>query len=371
MRPLQPRLRGLPGNTSNPVTGLAAAYDAKLANFQEKTKEDSMEEGDLLFASAVSAVRLRDLAELRSFRHPPAVVCQVLEAVAVLLGVTDTRWSQMRRMLDANLVGRLASFDLSRVGWAQAERLKVLLQVPTFTDGGLWDRCPAVAPLAAWCAVVGQFLEENPPRPPPAPPVPGSGQSSCRGVRSEFSPPAAQLKSNTPLAPAAYADHALASGAVLDPPMMAPRGVRREEPPRVRPELSGLIVEPDLWSLPEAELARVCEFRVSREGVGSVTFHGATDCRELLWALPEVVVLNPGEVIVYPDQDVKPPVGQGLNKPATVMLYGCLPKSSGFRDKKARERYKKRVRQMTEDKGAEFVDYDGDQGVWHFRVHHF
>lgn len=136
-------------------------------------------------------------------------------------------------------------------------------------------------------------------------------------------------------------------------------------------DLGGLMVEPDLWELTEAEAAHVSELRVSREGVGSVTFHGETDCRELKRSLREVVVLNPGEVVVYPNQKMKPPVGTGLNKPATIVLYGCLPKTQGFRDRKARDRYKKRVKQMTEDKGAEFLDYDCDQGIWHFRVGHF
>jgi len=117
----------------------------------------------------------------------------------------------------------------------------------------------------------------------------------------------------------------------------------------------------------------VQELRISREGVGAVTFHGGTDCRNLVSRrrLSEIIVLNPGEVVVYPNQSLKPPVGVGLNKPASVVLFGCLPKTQGFRDKRARERYKKRVRQMTEDKGAEFVDYDCDEGVWQFRVAHF
>merc|ERR1712187_17525 len=139
--------------------------------------------------TALAAVRVRDLAELRSFRHPPVVVCQVLEAVAVLLGVADTRWAVLRKLLDANLIGRLTSFDPSRVSWAQADRLRVLLQVATFTDGSLWDRCAAAVPLATWCTSVGAYLEEHPPLPPP--PAPSSGQSSSRGLRGEASPPAA------------------------------------------------------------------------------------------------------------------------------------------------------------------------------------
>ena len=34
----------------------------------------------------------------------------------------------------------------------------------------------------------------------------------------------------------------------------------------------------------------------------SVTFHGFTDCRELVYCLPDVVLLNPGEVVIYPNQ---------------------------------------------------------------------
>jgi nuclear pore complex protein Nup98-Nup96 len=139
------------------------------------------------------------------------------------------------------------------------------------------------------------------------------------------------------------------------------------------PELGGLLVEPDLWSLDQVELARVHELQVSRDGVGAVTFHGITDCRGLVGKrkLSDIVVLSPGEVIVYPNQSMKPPVGSGLNKPASIVLYGCLPKAQVFIDKKARERYKKRVRQMTEDKGAEFIGYDCDEGIWQFRVQHF
>jgi len=66
-----------------------------------------------MVAAAAAAVKLRDLAELRSFRNPPVVVCQVLEPLALLLGETDTRWVKMRKLLDGNLLGRLMSFDPS------------------------------------------------------------------------------------------------------------------------------------------------------------------------------------------------------------------------------------------------------------------
>lgn len=132
-----------------------------------------------------------------------------------------------------------------------------------------------------------------------------------------------------------------------------------------------MIVEPDLWSLSEDELAHVEDLHVRLEGVGAVTFRGETDCRQLVHNLPNIVILQPGEVVVYPDPACKPPVGTDLNKPSDITLWGCMPKSQTFKDQKARDKYTKRVKQMTEGKGAEFVDYDCDDGVWRFRVKHF
>jgi len=379
VQPLRPRMRGLPGNTAQNASGdsgsLAAnAIEKKLVQSVEKPQpqfcvdgvgapppqpaspHESMARPQAMLLSdtgltvqrAAVAVNVRDLAELRSFRHPPAMVCQVLEAVAVILGVEETKWAQMRKLLDKEFVARIKSFDPAGIPPAQAERLAVLLQVPTFSDGLLGERCPAVLSLAAWCNAVGRHLEG--PLPAGAPlrrlplPVSGGNRLSRReGLQGQLS-----------------------SGALLE----ADNGSAGS---LARPDLNGLEVEPDLWSLTEEELAQVPELRISRAGVGSVTFHGMTDCRGLARRrnLLDVIVLNPGEVVVYPNQHTKPPAGVGLNKPASVCLFGCLPKGQGLNDRRARERYKKRVRQMTEDKGAEFVDYDCDEGIWQFRVAHF
>jgi len=262
---------------------------------------------------AAAQVTLKELAELRSFRNPPAVVCQVLEAVAVVLGVPDCRWAAVRKLLDTNFLTRLQTFDPSGLSVSQQDRLRTLLQVPTFSDGSLSERCPAVASLAQWCNIVGRYVEGLAPASVCVP--------SARGAEVPF--------------------------------------------------LDGLLVEPNLWQLSQEELVHVRDLTVTREGVGCVTFHGLTDCREIASCLPDVVVLNPGEVVIYPNQKVKPPVGSGLNKPASIKLYGCLPKTQSFRDEKAREKYRNRVRLMTEEKVAEFVDYDCDHGIWQFRVLHF
>lgn len=142
--------------------------------------------------------------------------------------------------------------------------------------------------------------------------------------------------------------------------------------PEEAPDLGGLFVEPRLWRLEEWELAVVRDLRIGRDGVGHVTIHGITDCRGLLAVLREIFIVERGEVIVYPDVRQKPPVGHGLNKPSSIVLYGCMPKAQArLPHPAARERYRQRVAQMTVEKGAIFEDYDCDDGIWKFRVDHF
>ena len=81
----------------------------------------------------------------------------------------------------------------------------------------------------------------------------------------------------------------------------------------------------------DAALGAVERFTVGREGVGEVTWHGATD----LFAagapldLDAIVDITPGEVAVYHRPEMrasKPPRGSGLNRPATVTLRGVHPR---------------------------------------------
>lgn len=328
--------------------------------------------------AAAARVSFRDLAELRSFRNPPAVVCQVMEAVAVLLGVTDARWAKVRKLLDSNFLARICSLEPSTLTWAQGERLKVLLQVPTFSDESLVERCPPVVSLAAWCNAVGHQLDRQ------ATSTTGRREHREReqsrlpcgpGASDEVEQNLAQASLwPPPICAAGSPAPALASGSRSTPVAsgrMSSAGSATHRTPQDRQSFKGLTVTPDLRQMTEDELASVENLTVSRDGVGCVTFQGKTDCRELMNSLADIVVLMPGEVIIYPNQDAKPPVGTGLNKPATVVLYGCHPKTQGFKDAKAREKYRLRVQVMTEEKGAEFVDYDCDGGVWQFRVNHF
>lgn len=131
--------------------------------------------------------------------------------------------------------------------------------------------------------------------------------------------------------------------------------------------------EPSLKELGDLELlnpgycSKVRDFTIGRVGYGCVKFIGETDVRYL--DLEEIVKFNRHEVVVYEDECGKPPVGQGLNKPALVTLVLKLGMSGfggdGF------SKVVERLRVSADKQGAEFVSYDPLSGEWKFSVCHF
>ncbi|EGG25304.1 putative nucleoporin 98 [Cavenderia fasciculata] len=128
----------------------------------------------------------------------------------------------------------------------------------------------------------------------------------------------------------------------------------------------------ELESMTESELASVREFTIERKGYGSVMFLGSTDVRDL--NIDEIVTIDVREVSIYPDEETKPPVGQGLNKRSMVTLQQCWPKASDGSYRKS-ENYLARYKNALQRKAAEeqftFIEYDGVSGEWRFKVEHF
>ncbi|XP_050376886.1 nuclear pore complex protein NUP98A [Argentina anserina] len=142
---------------------------------------------------------------------------------------------------------------------------------------------------------------------------------------------------------------------------------------------SDYYTEPRIQELAAKERAdpgfccRVKDFVVGRHGYGSIKFLGETDVRRL--DLEGLVQFNNKEVIVYPDENKKPPVGQGLNKPAEVTLLNikCIEKKTGFQYTEGPkvEKYKEMLKRKAEEQGAKFVSYDPKKEEWTFMVDHF
>ncbi|XP_062983422.1 nuclear pore complex protein Nup98-Nup96 isoform X2 [Elgaria multicarinata webbii] len=119
----------------------------------------------------------------------------------------------------------------------------------------------------------------------------------------------------------------------------------------------------------------VTDFTIGRKGYGSVYFEGEVHLTNL--NLDEIVHIRRKEVIVYPDDEMKPPVGEGLNRRAEVTLDGVWPTDKTSRclikspERLAEMNYEGRLEAVSRKQGAQFKEYRPETGSWIFKVAHF
>jgi nuclear pore complex protein Nup98-Nup96 len=147
---------------------------------------------------------------------------------------------------------------------------------------------------------------------------------------------------------------------------------------------SGYIMSPPLEELMvmfDHELKSLHNFKISVEGVGSIVFRKSVDLlhdfndRSKIRDIPgKIVIIEHKCATVYPDTVPKPPVGFGLNVPATVTLFNCWPLDKSTKEpikdpNDARvDRHIQRLRIMNNTK---FLGFNINQGTWKFEVEHF
>ncbi|BFZ57140.1 hypothetical protein PYCC9005_004190 [Savitreella phatthalungensis] len=134
---------------------------------------------------------------------------------------------------------------------------------------------------------------------------------------------------------------------------------------------------PVLLDYSKAELSKVRDFKIGRRGFGQISFLQPVDLSTLeqLEDLPGDLVIFEGKVCtVYPDEDLKPVAGRGLNVPATITLERCYPLSKDKREPirdPEHPRFQQHVDRLRRMAETEFVDYIADTGTWVFKVKHF
>ena len=119
-----------------------------------------------------------------------------------------------------------------------------------------------------------------------------------------------------------------------------------------------------LCSMSDDQLSQVNGFSIIRDGYGRVDFCDQVTLTGL--DLDQLVNITQGEVQIY-DDNKSPPLGTGLNHPAIVTLYNCLPKREGS----SLARYKTKIEKQTVAMGAELISYDMIEGNWVFKVSHW
>ncbi|CAM9508391.1 unnamed protein product [Chrysoparadoxa australica] len=117
------------------------------------------------------------------------------------------------------------------------------------------------------------------------------------------------------------------------------------------------------WS--DSDLAHVKDFKIGKEGCGSIEWLESVDIRGI--NLDELVQISHKHAAVYDNIDPadKPPVGEGLNKPTIITLLDVFAKEGkedGYEHKLARSAAKN---------GADHESYDAASGTWVFRTYHF
>ncbi|KAF0310690.1 Nuclear pore complex protein Nup98-Nup96 [Amphibalanus amphitrite] len=148
-----------------------------------------------------------------------------------------------------------------------------------------------------------------------------------------------------------------------------PAGVRLRRP--------GYYTIPPLEELtPAADGSLAVEgLTIGRDGYGSVYFPGETQLAGL--DLDAIVVFRRREICIYPDDALKPPLGQGLNKPAQVTLERVWPTDKASREpirdpaRLQRMGWENRLERACFKLGASFVEYRPETGSWVFKVEHF
>lgn len=114
-------------------------------------------------------------------------------------------------------------------------------------------------------------------------------------------------------------------------------------------------------------------FTVGRIGYGNVYFPDKMDVSNL--NLDEIVHIRHREVVLYPDDTKKPPVGQGLNRRAQITLDNVYPVINGELVRDPDDAlvmcFTENLREVCERKGMRFLEYRPETGSFVFEVEHF
>lgn len=131
----------------------------------------------------------------------------------------------------------------------------------------------------------------------------------------------------------------------------------------------------ELENMKLEDLSNVENFIIGRKGYGQIAFNFPVDLSSIAEnarsegpsiaesLFGNIVQILEKHVIVYENSEEKPPVGFGLNIPATITLEKMKPK-----DGTSTTAYIKLLKRQL---GMEFVNYDPITYVWTFKVKHF
>ncbi|XP_047542742.1 nuclear pore complex protein Nup98-Nup96 [Vanessa atalanta] len=114
---------------------------------------------------------------------------------------------------------------------------------------------------------------------------------------------------------------------------------------------------------------------IGRQNYGNVYFDCEIDVAGM--DLDALVHFLNKEVIIYPDDEHKPPVGEGLNRRAVITLERVWPRDKTEKrpvtepDRLQKMDYEGKLRRVCDKHDTKFIEYRPQTGSWVFRVEHF
>jgi hypothetical protein len=126
-----------------------------------------------------------------------------------------------------------------------------------------------------------------------------------------------------------------------------------------------------LLKMTKDELMNVRNFTILKDDVGKVTFMGTTDVIGL--DIDRIVSFKEREIVVYPNENDKPVIGEGLNKQAEITLFKCWATDKKTNrpteDPAELEAFTKKLRRRCRKWGCQFKSYE--HGNWTFILENF
>ncbi|XP_063392013.1 nuclear pore complex protein Nup98-Nup96 [Cydia fagiglandana] len=158
------------------------------------------------------------------------------------------------------------------------------------------------------------------------------------------------------------------------------------EPPPAAPHPAGVkLTRPGYYTIPSLEemvaymrpdgSCVVPHLTIGRKNYGNVFYDCEVDVANL--DLDALVHFLNKEVIVYPEDSDKPPVGQGLNRRAVVTLDRIWPRDKTEKtpitdpERLLTMDYEGKLRRVCDKHDTKFIEYRPQTGSWVFRVEHF
>ncbi|CAH0698204.1 unnamed protein product [Spodoptera exigua] len=114
---------------------------------------------------------------------------------------------------------------------------------------------------------------------------------------------------------------------------------------------------------------------IGRKNYGNVYYDCEIDVAGM--DLDSLVHFLNKEVIIYPDESEKPPLGEGLNRRAIVTLDRVWPRDKSEKraitdpERLAKMEYEWKLRRVCDKHNTKFIEYRPSSGSWVFRVEHF